>query len=173
MSQFKWGKKHKLPRKVIQLLLCAKMHLINCSICQCSFPSKKRLSFLFGPLCYLVFYVSIVTQVQIAEEIRPILKWRLNSRFHCLAKQLHLKPHNLHWLVSPKVNTSQCFVFQQIWFLRLWIRNIVKTFWDGLDKPVGALDLKSGWWAARQSGLLSVRLTVMSKPSSLYVPLCD
>lgn len=75
----------KLPTKVIQprckLPLCAKIDIVN-SISVGS-PSKKQKAtttktalFLFGSFYCLVMYEYIVTQVQITEEIRPILKWK-------------------------------------------------------------------------------------------------
>lgn len=73
------GRKHTLPRKVIQprckLLLCAKMHFIKSSILSVYVcPSLKTALSRFSPLYSLVLHVSIVTQVQIAQEVRPILK---------------------------------------------------------------------------------------------------
>lgn len=90
----------------------------------------------------------------------------MKKDFHCSAKQLHLKPHHLHRPCSSKDNKSQRFVFQQISFLQLRIKNIVKTFRDGSW-------LCSGNVAREQQdnqGFSPVRLTVICKPPSLRRP---
>lgn len=69
------------------------------------------------------------------------------------AKPLNLMPHNLHWAISPKDNTSWCFASRQVRFPQLWIKNIKKPRWDDLDKPVKALQWKS-WWASESSVIL-------------------
>lgn len=91
--------------------------------------------------------------------------------FQCRANSCTSSHIIYNWPISPKDNTSQRFVFQQISFLQPWIRNVVKTSRSGkaAGEEQDSLGVSLSDWQSSVS-LLHCVLCTPSLPSSSSSP---